>query len=108
MSHSLQDKVAIITGGGGGIGRAIAATLAKEKMLIVLLGGNDREKLAATAEAVEEYTECLMLPGDLTDLEFLAEGQLCLCLRPVVHLRVLVVCPAVRILSFLFGNIHHG
>ena len=74
MSHSLQDKVAIITGGGGGIGRAVAETLAKEKMLIVLLGGNNREKLAATAEAVEEYTECLMLPGDLGDLEFLAEG----------------------------------
>ena len=30
--------------------------------------------LAATAAAVEEYSECLMLPGDLTDLEFLAEG----------------------------------
>ena len=73
-NHTLKDKVAVITGAGGGIGRAVAATLAKEKMRLVLLGGNNREKLAATYAAVKRHTDCLMLPGNLTDLKFLAAG----------------------------------
>ena len=73
-NHTLKDKVAVITGAGGGIGRAVAETLAREKMRLVLLGGNNREKLAATYAAVKRHTDCLMLPGNLTDLKFLAAG----------------------------------
>ena len=73
-NNGLKDKVAVITGAGGGIGRAVAEALAEEKMRLVLLGGNHREKLAATCAAVKRHTDCLMLPGDLTDLKFLAAG----------------------------------
>ena len=73
-NHTLKDKVAVITGAGGGIGRAVAETLAREKMRLVLLGGNNREKLTATYAAVKRHTDCLMLPGNLTDLKFLAAG----------------------------------
>ena len=73
-NNTLKNQVAIITGAGGGIGRAVAETLAKEKMRLVLLGGNNREKLAATYAAVKRHTDCLMLPGNLTDLKFLAAG----------------------------------
>ena len=73
-NETLKGKVAVITGAGGGIGRAVAETLAQEKMRLVLLGGNRREKLAATYAAVKSHTDCLMLPGDLADLKFLAAG----------------------------------
>ena len=68
----MTNNVAIITGSGGGIGSAIAQTLAANGMKIALLGGNNLEKLAATQAAVEKHSACLLLPGDLTDMEFLA------------------------------------
>ncbi|MBE6363569.1 MAG: SDR family oxidoreductase [Lentisphaerae bacterium] len=68
----LKNKVAIITGGGGGIGSAVAQTLAANGMKIALLGGNNLEKLSATADAVRKYSDCLVIPGDLTDMEFLS------------------------------------
>lgn len=68
----MTNNVAIITGAGGGIGSAVAQTLAAHGMKIVLLGGNNLEKLSATQAAVEKYSDCLVIPGDLTDMEFLA------------------------------------
>ena len=68
----LKDKIVVLTGGGGGIGRAAAELLAQEKMKIILLGGNNTKNLEETARIVEQYSLCLVLPGDLTD-----EGFLC-------------------------------
>lgn len=68
--YSLTGKVAVITGGGGGIGRAVAEKLAQAGMKVVLLGGNHLEKLRETEAVVEKYSICLPLPGDLTDGEF--------------------------------------
>ena len=70
----LKNKTAIITGGGGGIGRAVAAKLAGAGMNIILLGGNNIEKLEATRREVEKFSRCLVLPGDLTDMDFLARS----------------------------------
>lgn len=64
----------IITGAGGGIGRAVAAKLAECKMKIVLLGGNNIAKLEATEKIVSKYTDCLMLAGNLTSPEFIAQS----------------------------------
>ena len=72
MQIALDGKVALITGGGGGIGRAIAEKLARAKMKIVLLGGNNLEKLEETRQIVEKFSPCQLFPGDLTDLEFAA------------------------------------
>ena len=66
----MTNNVAIITGSGGGIGSAVAQTLAANGMKIALLGGNNLEKLSATADAVRKYSDCLVIPGDLTDMEF--------------------------------------
>lgn len=64
----LKDKIAIITGAGGGIGRAVAISLAKEGAKIILLGGTKREKLIKTAQEVDKYSKTLdILDGDLTD-----------------------------------------
>lgn len=74
MSLKLENKVVILTGGGGGIGKAIAEKLAEKKMKIVLFGGNNVEKLQRTKECVEQYSSCLMLPGDLSDTDFMTSA----------------------------------
>lgn len=48
-----QDKVAIITGGSGGIGLAVARRLASEGARLVLVG-RDEEKLARAVDMVKE------------------------------------------------------
>ena len=74
MEKHLESKVAVLTGAGGGIGQAAAVKLAQNKMKVVLLGGHNKDKLDLTRRAVEEYTDCLVIPGDLTDLDFLEAG----------------------------------
>lgn len=65
---SISNKIAVITGGGGGIGRATAISLAKEKTNIVLFGGNNLEKLNKTKEEVLSFgVKCYTFPCDLTD-----------------------------------------
>jgi NAD(P)-dependent dehydrogenase (short-subunit alcohol dehydrogenase family) len=71
MIKILQDKVAIVTGAGGGLGRAHALELARHGARVVVndLGG-DREGSAAQAVA-DEITrlggEALVDGGDVTD-----------------------------------------
>ena len=74
MNNNLKENVVVLTGAGGGIGRAIAVKLAQAGMRLVLLGGNNPDKLEVSRLEVEKYSSCLVLPGDLTDLEFLASG----------------------------------
>lgn len=71
MELDLRDKVSVLTGGGGGIGRAIANKLAACRMKIALLGGRNIEKLDAVRAEVEKYTRCMVIPGELDDPEFL-------------------------------------
>lgn len=64
----MKDRVAFITGGGGGIGRAIAKSLAQEKVKIVLFGGNNIAKLEETAKVVKQTGgECEIFAGNLLD-----------------------------------------
>ncbi|MCX7615752.1 MAG: SDR family oxidoreductase, partial [Clostridiales bacterium] len=72
MKASLKGKVVVVTGAGGGIGRATVQALAKEGTKIALCGGNNIEKLTKTADIVNECgAEVLILPGDLTEPDFL-------------------------------------
>lgn len=65
-SGKLQDKVAIITGGDSGIGRAVAVGFAAEGADVVIAYLNEHEDAAETQRLVEEKgRRCLLLPGDL-------------------------------------------
>lgn len=69
---SLTGRTALITGAGGGIGRAISVALAKEKVNIILFGGNNVEKLKQTAKLVSECgVKAHIFAGDLKDQKFL-------------------------------------
>lgn len=71
----LKDKIAVLTGAGGGIGRAIAISLAKAGALVVLFGGNNQEKLNKTACDIDALGGKYMIKaGDLTDDNFLSSG----------------------------------
>jgi len=71
MTESLQDKVLVLTGGAGGIGRAVAEKLADCGMRIALLGGRRADKLEAVRAELARRTRCMALPGELNDPEFL-------------------------------------
>ncbi|WP_395447911.1 SDR family oxidoreductase [Aminobacter sp. UC22_36] len=67
-SEKLAGKVALITGGDSGIGRAVAVLYAREGADIAINYLNEHQDAERTQEAVEaEGRRCILLPGDVTD-----------------------------------------
>jgi len=75
-ADKLLDKVALITGGDSGIGRAVAVLYAREGADIGIIFLPEEEKDAQeTARAVQaEGRRCLLIPGDVKDPEFCREA----------------------------------
>lgn len=65
MNSDNQDKIAIITGGGSGIGLAIATKFVEEKFTTIIVG-RDQGKLNAAKEKLGDL--CVPISYDLTDL----------------------------------------
>ncbi|MBB6735260.1 SDR family oxidoreductase [Cohnella zeiphila] len=73
-SGKLAGKVAIITGGDSGIGRAVSIAFAKEGADVAIVYLYEREDAMATAEMVAAYgRQCLPIEGDLRRPAFSAE-----------------------------------
>jgi NAD(P)-dependent dehydrogenase (short-subunit alcohol dehydrogenase family) len=70
-SDRLKDKVALITGGDSGIGRAVAALFAREGADIAIVYLCEHDDAAVTKEFVEkEGRKAITLPGDIGDKQF--------------------------------------
>ena len=70
-SKKLADKVALITGGDSGIGRAVAILFAREGADIALAYLNEHEDARLTKEKVQvEGRKCLLIPGDVKSQKF--------------------------------------
>lgn len=70
-SDKLKGKVAIITGGDSGIGRAVAVHFAAEGADVVVVYLDEHEDAEKTKQLVESYgPRCLLLPGDVADERF--------------------------------------
>jgi NAD(P)-dependent dehydrogenase (short-subunit alcohol dehydrogenase family) len=73
-SGKLKGKVAIITGGDSGIGRAVAIGFSKEGADVAIAYLYEREDALATKQMVEKYGgRCLLIEGDLRKPGFSSE-----------------------------------
>jgi short chain dehydrogenase len=67
-SEKLLDKVALITGGDSGIGRAVAVLFAREGADVAVAYLDEHEDAKETKRAVEkEGRRCILLSGDVAD-----------------------------------------
>ena len=70
-SGKLKGKVAIITGGDSGLGRAAAVAFAKEGAKLVIPYYNEHRDANETKEYIEHLGgECILLSGDISDICF--------------------------------------
>ncbi|HCW74810.1 MAG TPA: NAD(P)-dependent oxidoreductase [Clostridiaceae bacterium] len=70
----LKDKVAIVTGGDSGIGRAISVAYAKEGADVVIVYYDSNDDAEKTREIIESYGgRCILMNGDLGKSSFSEE-----------------------------------
>ncbi len=69
--QKLKHKVAIITGGDSGIGRAVAYEFVKEGAAVVIVYYDEERDAKETAERIQQLGgKCLLIQGDLKDRGF--------------------------------------
>lgn len=89
-SGKLQDKVALITGGDSGIGRAVAVLFAREGCDVAIAYLEEEQDARDTQDAVEkEGRRAILLPGDASDPKY-AEAAVAKTIAELGGLDVLV------------------
>jgi len=89
-SEKLKDKVAIVTGGDSGIGRAVAVLFAREGADVAILYLDEHEDADVTRRAVEaEGRRAICISGDVRDEDF-CEAAVEKVVQELGHLDVLV------------------
>jgi NAD(P)-dependent dehydrogenase (short-subunit alcohol dehydrogenase family) len=74
-SEKLLDKVALITGGDSGIGRAVAVLYAREGADVAVAYLSEHNDAEETKRAVEaEGRRCILISGDVADPQFCEEA----------------------------------
>jgi 2-hydroxycyclohexanecarboxyl-CoA dehydrogenase len=68
MDLQLQGKVALVTGGGRGVGRGICLRLAEEGAKVVINDFHEQRAQRVAAELTERGAEALPVRADITDL----------------------------------------
>lgn len=92
----LKGRVALITGGDSGIGRAVAIAFAKEGADVAVSYLDEHEDARETQKGVEdEGRRCLLLPGDVGD-ESHCRDLVAKTLEAFGHLEILVNNAAVQ------------
>ncbi len=70
-SGKLENKVALITGGDSGIGRAVAILFAREGADVAVAYLNEHDDAKVTKERVEaEGRKCILIPGDVSNQKY--------------------------------------
>jgi len=74
-SNKLKNKIALITGGDSGIGKAVALLFAKEGADIAIAYLNEHSDAQETQQIINtKYNRnCLLLPGDISNESFCSE-----------------------------------
>jgi NAD(P)-dependent dehydrogenase (short-subunit alcohol dehydrogenase family) len=89
-SGKLQDKVAVVTGGDSGIGRAVAIAYAKEGADVAIVYLDEHDDAQRTRKDIEAAgRDCLTIPGDVGDEAFCRSVVDTVCER-FGHLDILV------------------
>ncbi|MBK7037975.1 MAG: SDR family oxidoreductase [Chitinophagales bacterium] len=71
MGGKLVGKVALVTGGDSGIGRAVAVSFAKEGADVCIIYLNEHEDAKVTKKAIEKYgRKCLLISGNIMLRQF--------------------------------------
>src|SRR6185437_4518388 len=63
----LSGKVAIVTGGNGGIGLGMARGLAQAGAAVAIVGRNEAKSAAAVAELTQSGAKAISVAADVTD-----------------------------------------
>jgi NAD(P)-dependent dehydrogenase (short-subunit alcohol dehydrogenase family) len=70
-SGKLENKIALITGGDSGIGRAVAILFAREGAHVAISYLNEHADAKLTKQKVEdEGRNCILIPGDVSNQKF--------------------------------------
>ena len=70
-SGKLAKKVALVTGGDSGIGRAVSVLFAREGADVAIVYLNEHDDARATQQAIErEGRRCILIPGDVRQPAF--------------------------------------